>query len=229
MLEESPRRASKRWINDRRLVVAGIILAIAVGLAPAHLRQARGDAGGNSATGFSISLSGSDANPCTTARPCRTFDHAYDIVPEGAVVRVAGGSYGDQLLSGRRAGGRPIVFKPNRGAKVSLGELRTEPNSVGNFNVEGMALSDAYLASGTHDVTFRNFSTQLFYLRTTTNISFIDGQVGGVLLSENSRQSEQPHRAGTQYSDRPCSISRPTHRSFGGASTTRGVPLRSGG
>ena len=49
-----------------------------------------------------------------------------------------------------------------------------------------MTLSDAYLASGTHDVTFSNNSMQLFYLRTTTNISFLGGRVGGGLLSQNS-------------------------------------------
>jgi hypothetical protein len=46
-------------------------------------------------TGASVYLSpsGSDANPCTSSAPCRTFDRAYRAAQPGATVDVAGGLY----------------------------------------------------------------------------------------------------------------------------------------
>ncbi len=179
-----------RWIssaggrrpNASRLVWTAVglsLIAVLVATAPWGARA-------ETKSGFAIALDGSDSNPCTTSRPCRTFNRAYHVAPSGAAVEVRAGSYGDQLISAPRPAGQPVIFQPAPRASVTLGELRTDSNGAGNFEVRGMTLADAYLASGTHDVTFRNDTMKLFYLRTTTNVSFLGGRVGGLLLSPNS-------------------------------------------
>lgn len=168
----------------RACALLGLVLAVSsIAAAPWH---ADAKSAKSAKTGFAIALDGSDSNPCTTERPCRTFNRAYHVAPVGAIVEVRAGSYGDQILSGPRPGGRPVVFRPAPQADVSVGELRTDPNGAGNFEIRGMTLADAYLASGTHDVTLRGNTMQLFYLRTTSNVSIIGGKVGGQLLSPNS-------------------------------------------
>ena len=169
---------------QRTSALLGLVLIVPlIAAAPWHA-----DAKSTKSTksGFAIAPDGSDSNPCTTERPCRTFNRAYHVAPAGATVDVRAGSYGDQIVSGPRTAGRPVVFRPAPEADVRLGELRTDPNGAGNFEIRGMTLADAYLASGTHDVTLRGNTMQLFYLRTTANISIVGGKVGGQLLSPNS-------------------------------------------
>lgn len=43
-----------------------------------------------------VSTSGSDSNNCTASAPCASFQRAYAVASNGAVVEVAGGSYGGQ-------------------------------------------------------------------------------------------------------------------------------------
>lgn len=179
-----PKSPTKARSPARLLRLTPVILAIA--LTASLVAASPWHAGAGAKSRFAISTSGSDANPCTTAKPCRSFNRAYHVAPSGAVIEVGAGSYGDQLISGPRQGGRPVVFHPAGKGAVTLGELRTDPNGAGNFELRGMNLADAYLGSGTHDVTFRDDTMRLFYLRTTNNVSFIGGQVGGELLSPNS-------------------------------------------
>ena len=40
---------------------------------------------------LAVATTGDDANPCTAAEPCASFDRAYRAAPAGAVVEVAGG------------------------------------------------------------------------------------------------------------------------------------------
>ena len=49
-------------------------------------------------TTFSVSPSGSDANPCSSSRPCRSFRRAYEVASPGDSVLVANGTYSGQTI-----------------------------------------------------------------------------------------------------------------------------------
>jgi hypothetical protein len=66
-----------------------------------------------------ISLTGSDNGPCSAARPCLTFQHAYDLAQPGQVVEVAAGEYPAQTLQGTKAAPQ-VVFRPAVGASVTV-------------------------------------------------------------------------------------------------------------
>jgi hypothetical protein len=77
-----------------------------------------------------VSTSGSDANPCTSAAPCASFNRAYRVAVPGQVVEVAGGTYPSQEI--RAVAGRVgpnVVFRPASGARVVLGGLKFGANS----------------------------------------------------------------------------------------------------
>src|SRR5215831_6540493 len=57
------------------MTVLATALACSLGTAPAHAR----------ARGFVASY-GNDANPCTFGSPCKTFQHAHDVVDAGGEV-----------------------------------------------------------------------------------------------------------------------------------------------
>ena len=67
-----------------------------------------------------VSSSGSDANACSQAAPCKTFDRAYRVAACGATVSVAGGSYPDQSINApEKECSAYITFSPAAGAVVT--------------------------------------------------------------------------------------------------------------
>jgi hypothetical protein len=73
-----------------------------------------------------ISPGGSDANACTAAAPCRTFDRAYRAAAPGDGVQVGAGTYPSQTIAldqTKAAATQDVVFRPTAGANVTVGYL----------------------------------------------------------------------------------------------------------
>jgi chitodextrinase len=67
-----------------------------------------------------VSPSGSDANACSQAAPCKTFDRAYRVAACGATVSLAGGSYPTQTINApEKECSSYITFTPASGAVVT--------------------------------------------------------------------------------------------------------------
>jgi hypothetical protein len=131
---------------------------------------------------FFLSPSGSDANPCTPALPCLSFDRAYHLARPGQVVEVAAGTYGDQNVNDdpSKTAAADVVFRPASGARVSLGSLEVYGSHV---TFQGMMVNgDWQTYHGTDDVTFRNVTVDGEILtQSSSNISVIGGSVGGTV------------------------------------------------
>ncbi len=69
-----------------------------------------------------LSPLGSDANPCTQAQPCRSFNRAYRVAASGAAVEVAAGSYGGETLNpdASKSSAADVIFRPASGADVTV-------------------------------------------------------------------------------------------------------------
>jgi hypothetical protein len=69
-----------------------------------------------------LAPSGTDANPCSQALPCKSFDRAYRVAASGQTVEVAAGSYGAQTLhyDGSKASSADVTFQPAAGASVTV-------------------------------------------------------------------------------------------------------------
>lgn len=125
-----------------------------------------------------VSPAGSDAAPCTAARPCASFNRAYAEAQPGQTVEVEAGVYGDQnLLTVRKSGGGVIRFRPAAGADVTIGEVRT--TGASDLEFDDLTMDDYYLAPGTHDVTFRDDHMKFFFIRDAVDVRMLGGDVGG--------------------------------------------------
>jgi hypothetical protein len=94
----------------------------------------------------------------------------------GQTVEVAGGSYGDQTLTGSKSGsGSPIVFRPAAGASVTIGSLSM--NGQNHVEFQNMAMADWYIKF-VQDVTFRNVSERFFFVRSSDTVKILGGSVG---------------------------------------------------
>jgi hypothetical protein len=77
------------------------------------------------------SSGGSDANPCTQAQPCASFDRAYQVASPGQIVCVAPGNYGSQRISYVAGRTTPNVVIQGCGGSVSVLSLAVGANSGG--------------------------------------------------------------------------------------------------
>ena len=142
--------------------------------------------GGSGSASLYLSPVGSDANPCTQAAPCRTFDRAYHAASLGTIVLLASGDYGGQALSynaGFVSASSPVVFQPAPGATAQLsGELSLRASSasqpIANVEFDNLTVGDIYVRY-VRNVTFRNVTNTFFFVRSSDNVSFIGGSSGG--------------------------------------------------
>jgi hypothetical protein len=108
------------------LVGVGIGLFLAV--PPARAAAPAGEAARTSAAGglepasVFVGPHGSDSNPCTRRRPCRSLNRAYHVASPGDTVNVRGGRYPSQTIR-RKAGAKPpnVQIREAPGARVVLG------------------------------------------------------------------------------------------------------------
>jgi hypothetical protein len=135
--------------------------------------------GGGDTPSVFLSPTGSDSNPCTQAQRCKTLDRAYRVADPGDVVELAGGTYaGEQSIPDvTKSGTAKVVFRPAPGASVTLGD----GIGVWGDHVEFRGLTitdDFYVKCGADHVTLRDSKASLFFIRSATNISFIDVEFG---------------------------------------------------
>jgi hypothetical protein len=153
---------------------------------------------------------GDDRGPCTRPRPCRTFDRAFHVARPGAVVELAAGAYGDQVLTpvpGRRGRGCAsrlrlracVVLRPAAGATVQVGELLlgrvySRPGPAGLAIVAG---GDRVLrAAGTtlnqpREVALWGVRMKLLYLTGGRDVGIRGGEVGPLTTPDGTHPEVQ--------------------------------------
>jgi hypothetical protein len=157
------------------LFFVAAFLAVAAGRSAGTHRVAAADESGV----VSLSPTGSDANACTAAQPCRTLARGYEVAAPGQVVELQSGTYsGDQIVSGAtKSGAKPIVFRPAKGAAPVIdGEIRVR--SLAHLEFQRLSFFDFYLEQGSRDITFRNSTMRYFFVRSSTNVRLLGGSVG---------------------------------------------------
>lgn len=141
---------------------------------------ARAHATAPSAAAVFLTPDGSDNNPCTRDRPCRSLPRGYEVAKLGQIVELAAGRYeGDQEFGSRpKAGaGARILFRPARGAKVTVDGITLR----GQNRVEFRDLEiGSWFVRSVQDVVFRNVVTRFFFIRTSDSVRVLGGSVGGV-------------------------------------------------
>lgn len=122
-----------------------------------------------------LSPSGSDSSACAATSPCLTLDRAWKVARPGQIVQLAGGTYqGDTLSGGIQS--KVVVFRPAKGATVTIsGEVRIE--NAGGIEFQNMSIDDYYVAYS-QQVTFRNITARLFFIRASSGIRILRGSVG---------------------------------------------------
>src|SRR5215471_15928774 len=107
-----------------------IAISIAANL-PAQAQRAR----------VFVSVNGNDANPCTGGSPCKTFQHAHDVVQAGGEISVLDtGGYGTLIISKALsivtpAGVEASIAIPNGGTGITI-----SANSIDAISLRGLTL-----------------------------------------------------------------------------------------
>lgn len=126
-----------------------------------------------------LSPSGSDSNPCSSARPCASFARGYQVAAPGAAVELAGGTYGGQSIPFVAAKTNPadVVFRPAASASVRVGSIEVYGHHV---TLEGLDTHGWHVKPNADDVTFRKVnSDESIFVTSATNVSVYGGTVDG--------------------------------------------------
>jgi len=136
-----------------------------------------------------LAPSGSDADACTASAPCRSLDRGYHVAHAGQVVELAGGSYGDQAISAdssKAGAASDVVFRPASGATVRLGGL--DVDGAAHLELRDLTVADGWnVNQGSDHVTFRNVTSQNFYITSASNVSVLGGSIGPDLDYDNAQ------------------------------------------
>jgi hypothetical protein len=158
-------------------VLCLVVAAVACGLARAASQT----------PALYVSVNGSDAADCSSARPCATFDRAYHRAQAGQTVLVAAGDYPAQQISADSTKtGSPVAFRPaTASAKVRI--VSTLP---GVWGAVGLLIHGSHVAfhridilngwgtDGASDVLVANVKAATFTVMASTNVSIVGGSVG---------------------------------------------------
>ena len=168
-----------------------------------------------------MAASGSDSGRCSRARPCRTFDRAYQVAAPGATIQVGAGTYPGQPINPRAAkrSAAKVVFRPAPEARVVVkAELDVR---AAHLELRGMTIEQVNFLRSADDVTLRNIDMLGFFVEGSSNVSIIGGRVHcGVCAyhsrsAPNGRRQRRPPRNilidGVLFEDWHAVI-RPTHR-----------------
>ena len=122
-----------------------------------------------------LSPTGDDANPCTLAAPCLSFDRAYHAAASGQHVEVGAGTYAPQTISPDATKVAPqVVFEPV-GGTVILGEMHVDGSHV---QLKNLDLADGLLIrQGADDVTALDDTMASLFIWSATNVSIIGGEL----------------------------------------------------
>lgn len=138
-----------------------------------------------------VSPTGSDANPCTLAAPCLSFNRAYRVAAPGQVVDVSPGTYPGQIIRSDPAKTAlgDVVFRPSGEGSVSLTDgLRVYASHI---EFRDLLASYWYAQPGARDLTFRNLDVNKLFITGASDISVIGGDVGPLENSDSQIKSGQ--------------------------------------
>jgi hypothetical protein len=137
-----------------------------------------------------VSPTGNDANACTQAAPCRSFDRAYRVARPGDTVQMAGGTYPGQTIgvdTSKVAATSDVTFVPAAGATVTInGDLDVYGSHVyfkGGANPSTIRLHNLGVqgTAGTNTAqydTFENLDGAAFEIGPTHHITIKGGDWG---------------------------------------------------
>jgi hypothetical protein len=162
---------------------------------------------------LAVAPTGSDANSCLVAAPCRTFDRAYHAAAPGDVVQIAAGNYPTQSItpdSSKAAALQNVIFVPVAGASVSLanGTLKVlgahvelhhlRMDQTGCTNTQAAPLCPQLLIQHpAHDVVIDDFKASRFYVTGAFNVAIRNSDFGpswdfhGIVHSDTA--GNRPH------------------------------------
>jgi hypothetical protein len=170
--------AAPRVAHLRPHTLAAVLALVVLAMLPSAA-SARLDAVAPDAADVFLSPTGSDANPCSRARPCRGLDRAYALARLGQTVELAAGVYeGDhQFGAPAKNGSGVVVFRPASGAAVTVGGITLR----GQNHVEFRDLTvNSWFLRRAQDVTFRNIVTNFFFIRSSDSVRVLGGSVGPI-------------------------------------------------
>jgi nitrous oxidase accessory protein NosD len=143
-----------------RLAGAGVVAALAITLFAGPTAAA-------SPSTLYVSKGGSDTNPCSASRTCLTIGHAVDVATAGATVRVAHGTYMEQVsitkkltlighgavidAVGQKGGIQPLAGMGIVGYGLLVFGPGASRSTVEGFTVEN-AIGEGILVAGTSHV-----------------------------------------------------------------------------
>lgn len=125
----------------------------------------------NSLPVLAISPSGSDAAPCTTVRPCRSFNRAYALARPGQQVAVRAGTYPAQVVGGTKSQRVTFVLAP--AAHVLDMTIHAD-----NLEVRGGIVDDIGVEGDSSGFVSRDSNRRVFSVWGASNVSFIGGDMG---------------------------------------------------
>jgi hypothetical protein len=133
-----------------------------------------------------IAPSGSDANACTEAKPCKTMNHAYEVAKAPATVRMLAGTYSDQTIEGNgaKSSSARVAFEPASGASVKV--TGTIIIYASHLTLENLAIQDVTIGNFEQDngvpnpteVTLKNLTGRNFEIDSATHITVEGGSWG---------------------------------------------------
>ena len=151
-----------------------------------------------------VALTGSDANPCTFASPCKSVQHAHDVVAAGGEVRMLDpGSYGLLIINksisilgdghgGIAAQSGAVAITINAGAtdKINLRGVVLEGFGTGNRGI----VFNTGASLNIQDSIIRNFTNGGIYFAPTavSELSVLD-----TLISDNGGHALEVHPLGS--------------------------------
>ncbi len=132
-----------------------------------------------------VSPTGSDTNPCTRARPCKTFQRGYLVARPGDTVEVAGGTYPAQTLAAdpRKSSAKRVVFAPAPGASVTVAQLDVGQQLSGvpapsHVEIRAMRIGKTTVWANSEDIVLRSLTGNWFDILGGDHVSVLGGSFG---------------------------------------------------
>jgi hypothetical protein len=146
---------------------------------PLAIIVALSSACGARAADLYISPSGSDADPCSQAKPCRTTARGYLAAKPGQTVEMATGAYGDSDIPDdpSKTSDAVVRFVPAPGAAVDAGWLSVYGDHV---ELSGIRVSGWAMREGADDITLRDVDAdeEGWWIRSASNVRILGGDLG---------------------------------------------------
>jgi hypothetical protein len=175
------------WVGRARALALGLIgLALVVSGSTASGSEATAAAPSPARTPtVFLSPTGSDAGPCTRARPCASFMRAFRSARADAVVELAAGTYPHQRVEPgpSKSGNEVVTFRPAPGAAVDVAGVLVE-GGTSHVAFEDMTFTGPWEVGRNDggpratDVTFRRIRGTQFYIMNASKIRVLGGIYG---------------------------------------------------